>query len=64
MAPNPYDLGELKKAPADQVDKVEFSQLSVMPVGTIAAMNADEVKDLLAYVVSGGDKRHRAFAKD
>ncbi|BCX46761.1 hypothetical protein HAHE_06690 [Haloferula helveola] len=62
VAPNPYDLGELVKAPMADVEKVEFSQVSIMPPGTIALMNADELKDLMAYLISGGDRRHRVFS--
>jgi putative heme-binding domain-containing protein len=61
VAPNPFNSGEFAKAPADQVAKVEFSQTSMMPPGTIAGMNADELKDLIAYLVSGGDPKHEAF---
>lgn len=64
VAPNPYDLGQISKAPMDDVQKVEFSQVSLMPPGTINTMNADELKDLMAYLISGGDHRHRAFAGD
>jgi hypothetical protein len=34
-----------------------------MPPGLINAMNADEVADLLAYILSGGDKRGKMFKK-
>jgi putative heme-binding domain-containing protein len=61
VAPNPFNHAEFAKAPADQVVTVEYSQTSLMPPGTIAAMNADEVKDLIAYLVSGGDPKHEAF---
>ncbi len=61
VAPNPFNNAEFKKAPADQVTKIEYSQTSMMPPGMIAAMNADELKDLIAYVVSGGNPKHEAF---
>lgn len=63
IATNPYDLSVLEKFPAKDVVKIENSPLSMMPPGTIAMMNADEVKDLIAYLVAGGDKKHRAFKK-
>jgi len=34
-----------------------------MPPNTIGQMNADEVRDLIAYLVSGGNRRHKVFAK-
>ena len=61
VAPNPFNNAEFKKAPADQVTKIEFSQTSMMPPGTISGMNADELKDLIAYLVSGGNPKHEAF---
>jgi hypothetical protein len=33
----------------------------MMPPATIAAMNRDEVMDLLAYLGSGGDRKHAVF---
>ena len=43
------------------VASVEASQVSLMPPGTIAAMGKDEVLDLVAYLVSGGDRKHKVF---
>jgi hypothetical protein len=61
VAPNPFDYSQLSKAPAKQVEKVELSQISMMPPGMIAAMNKDELMDLIAYLVSGGEPEHEAF---
>lgn len=61
VAPNPFDYSQLAKAPADQVEAVELSQISMMPPAMIAAMNKDELKNLIAYLVSGGDPEHEAF---
>ncbi len=64
VASNPFDLNQLTKAPADKVESVEFSQVSIMPPGTISGMNRDELMDLMAYLLSGGDARHKAFKKE
>ena len=61
VASNPFDLNQLTKAPADQVDNIEFSQTSIMPPGMISAMNRDELMDLMAYLLSGGNPNHGAF---
>lgn len=63
VAPNPFNYADMSKAPADQVEKIEYSQTSMMPPGMIAAMNAKELKDLIAYLVSGGDQEHAVFKK-
>jgi putative heme-binding domain-containing protein len=64
VASNPYDFSKLTKAPADQVASIEPSQVSLMPPATIALMNENELADLMAYLVSGGDKKHKVFAKN
>lgn len=61
IATNAYDFGDLTKVPIGDVDSVEPSQVSMMPPATIALMNKDEVIDLLAYLISGGDPKHRVF---
>ena len=64
VAPNPFDLNKLTRTPADQVEGIEFSKQSPMPPGTISGMNRDELMDLMAYLLSGGDPRHKAFTRD
>lgn len=63
VAPNPYNLGELVKKSADSVESIEPSQISMMPPGMIASMNKDELRDLMAYLISGGNKEHAVFQK-
>ena len=63
VASNPFDLNQITKAPADKVESIEFSQVSIMPPGTISGMNRDELMDLMAYLLSGGDSQHKAYAK-
>ena len=52
---------ELTKIDKTQVASKKGSKLSMMPGGLINAMNADELKDLIAYFVSGGDRKHKVF---
>lgn len=61
VATNAYNFSALSKAPAADVLEVELSPLSMMPPNMIAQMNGDEVRDLIAYLISGGDRRHRVF---
>ncbi len=58
---NPHDLSVLTKVPRADVVRIEPSPVSMMPPATIALMNQDEVMDLIAYLVAGGDRRHRVF---
>ena len=63
VAPNPYNLGELVKKSAESVKSIEPSQISMMPPGMIASMNKNELRDLMAYLISGGNKKHAVFRK-
>ena len=64
VAANPYDFGELTRVPIGKVESVELSTVSMMPPATILMMSKDEVSDLMAYLVSGGDKDHSVFRKE
>ena len=63
VAPNPYNLGELVKKSAELVKSIEPSQISMMPPGMIVSMNKEELRDLMAYLISGGNKKHAVFQK-
>lgn len=63
VAANAYDFSQLTKVPVDDVANIELSPVSMMPMGTVASMNGDELKDLMAYLLSGGNKRHAMFQK-
>ena len=45
-----------------QVTSIEPSKISLMPPGLLSILTKDEVLDLLAYVLSGGDPKNAAFA--
>ena len=61
VAKDPFDFSKLTKLPVSHVETVEPSQTSLMPPATIALMNKDELADLIAYLVSGGDRKHAVF---
>jgi len=52
---------KLKKVKKSEVASKKGSKISMMPGGLINSMNADELKDLVAYFVSGGDRRHKVY---
>ena len=35
--------------------------VSMMPPGLINTMNKEDILDLLAYLISGGDRKHELF---
>jgi hypothetical protein len=45
------------------IEEMKPSKISPMPVELLAPLTRDEILDLLAYVISGGDRTHRAFRK-
>lgn len=63
VAVNPFDMNDVRKAPADQVQRVSFSQVSLMPPGLIMGMNGEELQDLISYLLSGGNAGHGVFSK-
>ena len=54
----PMNLTQIKKS---EVVSKKGSIFSMMPGGLINSMNAEELKDLIAYFVSGGDHKHKVF---
>ena len=46
-----------------EVKSIEPSKVSPMPPGLLNLMREDEVMDLLAYILSGGDRNHSVFKK-
>lgn len=63
VATNPFDLNHVTKAPSAQVAGIAYSPVSLMPDGMIGGMNRDELMDLIAYLVSGGNAGHKVFSK-
>ena len=61
LAANPYDFSILTRTPIGDIASVEPSQVSMMPLATIVLMNKDELSDLMAYLISGGDPKHKVF---
>ena len=45
----------------DQLDSIEPSPISMMPPGLVNTMTPDDILDLLAYYLSGGDPEHGLF---
>ena len=54
----PLNLTEIEKS---KVASQKGSKISMMPGGLINSMNANELKDLIAYFVSAGDPKHKVF---
>ena len=46
-----------------EVEEMEVSKISPMPVNLLALLTKDEVLDMLAYVLSGGEPDHELFKR-
>ncbi len=57
MLPNAFSL--VKTA---EVKSTRPSELSLMPAGLINSLNADELRDLVAFILSGANRNHAMFA--
>ena len=45
----------------NEIDEINISKVSPMPKGLLAKMTRDEILDLVAYVISAGDPKHKLF---
>ena len=52
---------KIKKVKKSEVASKKSSKISMMPGGLINSMNEEEVKDLIAYFVSGGDRKYKVY---
>lgn len=56
-----WEGGPLTKIKASDVDTIEESGISPMPAGLINGLKEDQIADLLAFLISGGDPANRMF---
>jgi putative heme-binding domain-containing protein len=60
---DPRNPEEFTAVALDQVKGRKPYPVSLMPAGMINPLNRDELLDLVAYLQSGGNPQHKAFAK-
>lgn len=63
VSTNMLDPGSLTTVDARLVDSITPSKVSMMPEGLLNVLNEDEVRDLIAYLLSRGDREHAMFKK-
>ena len=61
VSQNPFAPDDLTEISKDKVVSTKLSKVSIMLPGMINRLNPDELKDLMAYLMSGGDKNNKAF---
>ena len=55
--------GDLTGVDRKQIEEIVESKISMMPKGLLNTLNQDEVLDLMAYMLSRGDRKHAMFKK-
>ncbi len=61
ISQNPFAPQILRKISKKDVTSSKLSDVSIMPPGMINSLNPEELKDLMAYLMSGGDKNNKVF---
>ncbi|MCK5468408.1 MAG: c-type cytochrome, partial [Cyclobacteriaceae bacterium] len=61
VSQNPFAPDEVREVSKDEVTDKKLSNVSAMPPGLINRLNEDELKDLLAFLVSGGNPDHSIY---
>ena len=47
----------------ETIEKIKVSKVSPMPAGLFDLMTREEILDLVAYLISGGDAKHEFFSR-
>jgi len=61
VSQNPFAPEMLREVPKSDVASKKLSDISIMPPGLINSMNPEDLKNLMAYLMSGGDKNNKVF---
>lgn len=63
VSQNPYAPDQVEKILKKNVRSVKYSNVSLMLPNLINALNAEELKDLMAYLMAGGNADNEVFKK-
>ena len=61
LGTNPFNLTQETALLASDIASTEPSPVSMMPAGLINRLNEEELKDLVAYLKSGGDSGNEVY---
>jgi putative heme-binding domain-containing protein len=61
ISQNPFAPDVMREIPKTDVANTKYSYISVMYPGLINRMNEEEVKDLIAYLMAGGNPDHDIY---
>jgi putative heme-binding domain-containing protein len=63
ISQNPFAPDEVKEIRKRSVADVKVSEVSIMMPNLINPLNEEELKDLMAYLMSGGEENHPVYQK-
>lgn len=61
VSQNPFAPDDLRTVPKNTVSFTKNSDASIMLPGLINRLNEEELRDLMAYLISGGNENHEVF---
>ncbi|CCH51449.1 heme-binding protein [Fibrisoma limi BUZ 3] len=61
ISQNPFAPDQLRKISKKDVVSKKYSTVSIMLPGLINSLNPDELRDLMAYLKSGGNQSHEVY---
>jgi len=61
LSQNPFAPADIKKVPKNTVSLKKNSDISIMMPGLVNRLNEEELKDLMAYLISGGNSNHAVY---
>jgi putative heme-binding domain-containing protein len=61
VSQNPFAPDVVREIPKSEVTETKVSNVSIMMPGLINALNEEELKDLMAYLMAGGNKEHPIY---
>ncbi|MGV3642344.1 MAG: c-type cytochrome [Adhaeribacter sp.] len=64
ISQNPFAPDQIREVLKKDVTSTKVSPLSIMMPGMINRLNPEELKDLMAFLMAGGNKEHKVFAQN
>jgi cytochrome c1 len=61
IAQNPFDMQQVRELLKKDVARTRVSEVSPMLPGMINGLNPEELRDLVAYLKSGGNPNHPVY---
>lgn len=61
ISQNPFAPEVIREIPKQEVASTKYSYISVMYPGLINRVNEEELKDLMAYLMTGGNEEHQIY---